>query len=98
MVEKLGHVAYETERAPMLGGPAEMPLPGGREYSEDTAREIDCAVREIAATAFGTAVSVLEGRRAVLERGARLLLEKETLNEQDLQMLRDSLPAADAAG
>ncbi|UCH50056.1 MAG: ATP-dependent zinc metalloprotease FtsH [Betaproteobacteria bacterium] len=94
MVESLGNVAYETERAPMLGVPAELPLPGVREYSEDTARQIDCAVREIIDKAFKTAVDLLEGRREVLEHGARLLLEKETLDEDDLRSLRDSLPAA----
>src|SRR2546421_5103124 len=44
MVESLGHVAYEEERPPFLGGP----LPQGhREFSEETAREIDIAVRDI---------------------------------------------------
>ncbi|HUG77296.1 MAG TPA: ATP-dependent zinc metalloprotease FtsH, partial [Burkholderiales bacterium] len=38
MVKSLGFVAYEEERAPFLGGP--MPQ-GHREYSEETAREID---------------------------------------------------------
>ncbi|MGD2139062.1 MAG: ATP-dependent zinc metalloprotease FtsH [Burkholderiales bacterium] len=94
MVDKLGPVAYETERAPMLQGPADVPLPGAREYSEETAREIDCAVRDIVDSAFKTATGLLEGRRTVLERGARLLLEKETLGEDDLVALRDSLPAA----
>ncbi len=95
MVEKLGNVAYETERAPMLGGPAELALPGMREYSEDTARQIDCAVREIIDKAFKRAVDLLEGRRAILERGARLLLGKETLSEDDLQALRENLPKAE---
>ena len=94
MVEKLGHVAYETERAPMLGGPAGVPFPGAREYSEDTAREIDCAVREIVNDAFQVAVAMLEQRRDVLESGARLLLEKETLSEVDLQQLRERVPAS----
>ena len=78
----------------MLGGP-ELPLSGGREYSEDTAREIDCAVRDIVGAAFSTAVDLLAGRRALLERGARLLLEKETLSEEDLQALRSELAAGD---
>jgi cell division protease FtsH len=95
MVESLGNVAYETERTPMLGGPTELPLPGLREYSEDTAREIDCAVREIIDKAFKRAVDLLEGRRKILDRGSQLLLEKETLSEEDLQALRDSLPTAE---
>jgi cell division protease FtsH len=90
MVEKLGHVAYETERAPMLGGPT-VPSLGPREYSEDTAREIDCAIREIVDAAFDIAVGVLTKQREVLERGAKLLLEKETLAEEDLRRLREGL-------
>ncbi|HLT00829.1 MAG TPA: ATP-dependent zinc metalloprotease FtsH, partial [Geminicoccaceae bacterium] len=43
MDQKLGQVALETERGPYLGAPIEG---GGRRFSEDTAREIDVAVRE----------------------------------------------------
>jgi cell division protease FtsH len=65
---------------------------GERPYSEDTAREIDCAVRQIVQTAFDRAVAILTGARDVLERGARQLLEHETLQERDLQALRVALP------
>src|SRR5205823_3523046 len=52
----LGHVAYEEERAPFLGGP----LPQGhREFSEETAREIDVAVRGIVERAYEKAVGIL---------------------------------------
>src|SRR5687767_13422990 len=61
MVKSLGHVAYEEERAPFLGGP----LPQGhREYSEETAREIDVAVREIEG-------GLREGARHPVAREAR---------------------------
>jgi cell division protease FtsH len=91
MAEKLGHVAYEPERQSPLGGPP-MAM-GERPYSEDTAREIDCAVRQIVQTAFDRAVAILTGARDILERGARQLLEEETLQERDLQGLRAALPA-----
>jgi cell division protease FtsH len=85
MVKSLGHVAYEEERAPFLGGA----LPTGhREYSEETAREIDVAVREIVKNAYEKALGILSREKAALERWARVLLEKETLGETELEELR----------
>ena len=51
-----------------------------REYSEETAREVDCAVR---------ALDVLQKNRELLERGAKLLLE--TLAEAELVQFRPAL-------
>ena len=90
MVEKLGNVAYEGDRASFLG-------PGTgfqeRNYSEETAREIDCAVREIVKSAFDRSVALLTERRELLERSARLLLEKETLGEEELAKIAATLAA-----
>ena len=89
MNERLGNVSYQEERSPFLAG-AGVPTPG-REYSEETAREIDVAVREIVGRAYETATSLLSARRALLESGAKELLQKETLSEQDLARLREQL-------
>ena len=88
MHEKLGHVAYEPERPSFLGLPA---AGEPRDFSEETAREIDCAVREIMRSAFEQAMAVLKDRRATLERGAQLLLQQETLGEDDLKKLQEDL-------
>jgi cell division protease FtsH len=85
MVEKLGQIAYEAEASPFLGVPGGVPKP--REFSEETAREIDAAVKGFVDRAFAQAVQILTEKRAVLERGAQLLLQKETLNEDDLRAL-----------
>jgi cell division protease FtsH len=91
MVKSLGHVAYEEPRAPFLGGP----LPQGhREYSEETAREIDVAVREIVKACYEKALGILSREKATLERWALKLLEKETLVESELAELRASMHAA----
>jgi cell division protease FtsH len=90
MVESLGHLAYEEERAPFLGG---MQWPGPREYSEQTAREIDVAVREIVGAAHDKAHAILTRDKALLERGAALLLQKETLAEAELGALVSSRAA-----
>jgi cell division protease FtsH len=90
MYEPLGHVSYEGDRGPgLLGVPSAFPSP--REYSEETAQKIDHAVREIIDSAFQKAVSVIEGKRDTLERGARELLEKETLGKEELQQLVGTL-------
>ena len=85
MDPKLGHVAYESERRTLLGD--NLPMSSERSYSEETAREIDTAVRTIVDQTFKRAVGILTERRSTLESGATLLLEKETLSEQDLKAL-----------
>ncbi|HEX7054852.1 MAG TPA: ATP-dependent zinc metalloprotease FtsH [Burkholderiales bacterium] len=91
MVASLGHVSYEEERPPFLGGP----LPHGhREYSEATAREIDVAVREIVERVYQKAKGILVREKANLERWAERLLEKETLGEAELAEIRRSLSPA----
>jgi cell division protease FtsH len=89
MVPALGPVSYETEPAGFLG-----PQPvQRRDYSEQTAREIDVAVREIVSEAFARAEAVLKVRRQTLERAARLLLERETLVDADLKELFEQAQA-----
>src|SRR5207302_2443477 len=88
MVEGLGHVAYEEERAPFLGGP----LPQGhREYSEETAREIDVAVRGIVERAYEKALGIPRKHQAALGAWAQKLPEKETLAESELGGLRNAV-------
>ncbi len=99
MVEGLGYVAWEVDRSPFL-----QPAPGQsvseRRYSEETAREIDLAVRRIVEECFERACAILEANREVLDRCARRLLETETLDEEELRRLTTDLhrePAAAAA-
>lgn len=88
----LGHVAFDTEQRSFLG-PSGEPL-RQRSYSEDTAREIDCAVRKAVATAFARARDILTNNRELLLQSAAELLEKETLDYPDLtRLFRDVKPA-----
>ncbi len=99
MEESLGPVAYETERPSFLNIPAGM-LSSERRYSEQTAHAIDEAVQHIVERAFAHAVDTLVQRRKILDRGAALLLEHETLDEAALADLRAemaSLPLPTAA-
>ncbi|HEX8009774.1 MAG TPA: ATP-dependent zinc metalloprotease FtsH [Casimicrobiaceae bacterium] len=91
MVEKLGNLSYEEEPTPFL-----QPLQGppARQYSDETAREIDRAVRTISEEAFSRAETILTSNREVLEEGARQLLQRETLAETDIAALAAKLKRA----
>ena len=89
MEPELGHVAFETDQRSFLG-PTGEPL-RQRLYGDDTAREIDCAVRRTVHTAFERSVVILSENRKVLSESALLLLEKETLDANDLETLFKSL-------
>ncbi|OGA09474.1 MAG: cell division protein FtsH [Betaproteobacteria bacterium RIFCSPHIGHO2_12_FULL_69_13] len=91
MVKALGHVAYEEERSPYLAG---VQVQQPREFSEETAREIDVAVREFVNSAYEKALAILGRERETLERGAKKLLEKETLAEAELVELRAAVRPA----
>ena len=82
MYEKLGQMTYEEPRHAFLGEGVLGATP--REYSEETAREIDCAIREITSAALERAKAVLKANRAQLDEGAQLLLEKEVLQAGEI--------------
>jgi cell division protease FtsH len=87
MTEKLGHVALERDRRAFLT-PNELAAgPEAKSYSDTTALAIDDEVRSIIDTAFARTVALLTEKRDVLERTARRLLTKETLNEDEIKAL-----------
>jgi cell division protease FtsH len=90
MHERLGAVSYAPERPSLLGTPQ---VPAPPEYGPQTAQEIDGAVRELVAASLERALALLRAQRGALERGAELLLARETLREEELSALRASLPA-----
>jgi cell division protease FtsH len=85
MVEELGYVTYEAQRQPFLEVPGW--TPGGWQPSPDTQRQIDAAVRTIVMGAFERTMAVLGEQRELLDRCARELLSKETLDEDALRAL-----------
>jgi cell division protease FtsH len=96
MDAKLGQVTYETPRQTFLAENA-LAHYAEREFSEETAREIDCAVRDLVAKAFDKALDILRRYRRELDEGAKLLLEKETLQREELPALTKLRPAAASA-
>jgi cell division protease FtsH len=101
-MSRLGRIFYPDDAgSPFLGG---LPLfEGAREYSEETAREIDLEVRKIVEDAIVEVRAILLDRRAALEAAAKLLMDKETIDGQELRDLLAAhypgpklVPASDA--
>jgi len=85
MSPTIGTVVYEQQLSPFL----ENPLQGHelRHYSEQTAHLIDMEIKNVIEVAMRMTEKILSQNRDVLEAGAQLLLEKETLIETDLKTL-----------
>ena len=94
MLRETGPLAYETEPNGFLGG---MPQMSRRLYSEQTARELDVAIRGLVETAQARARRILESNRELLEEGARQLLARETLADTELQELLRRVVSSPAA-
>jgi cell division protease FtsH len=92
MSEKLGSVAYERDPGNFLAG-ADRPYPvREREYADETAAAVDEEVRAIVDHVFQRAQGILKARRTILDQVAKKLLEKETLEQSDLEALIRETP------
>jgi len=80
---RLGPVTYESEPNGFLGQVTGVK----RLYAEETAREIDMAVRDLVDAAFQRARALLLRNRDLLTTAAKDLLEKESLADGPLQEL-----------
>ena len=97
MDEGLGYVAYDAPRPTTPGlNPAEW-LPGRPPLAPETQARIDAAVRGLVMSGFDQATTLLVRHRGVLERGARELLAKETLDEAALRALTPELRPLEAS-
>ncbi len=84
MSEKLGLASLEGPRhATFLMVPTQSP----KEYSEETARQIDEEVKTILSEAHSRARDILVAHRTALEELAKLLLEKEIVDRPALQAI-----------
>lgn len=90
MDEGLGYVAFEPQHQQMMDLPASL-MPRGSQASESTQKRIDEAIRGIVMAGFEQATATLSVNRTVLERGARALLESETLDEKAIRDLAKDL-------
>jgi cell division protease FtsH len=83
-MSRLGRVSYQEHGSSFLptAGPN-----GEREYSEQTAREIDVEVHKILDDATAAVREVLLARREALEAIAQRLMEKEVIDGRELRQL-----------
>ena len=89
MSEKLGYVTYEGERKPLFLDVN--PSFGTKDYSEETAREIDTEVKKIIDETYLRVKELLSEKRDLLEKVAQTLLEKETIDGEALrQLIKDN--------
>ncbi|OSI23700.1 ATP-dependent zinc metalloprotease FtsH [Bradyrhizobium canariense] len=92
MSEKLGSVAYERDPGNFLAS-ADRPYPvRERDYAEETAAAVDREVKDIVDRVLQRTEGLLTTRRSILDRAARKLLEKETLEQSDIDELVREMP------
>jgi cell division protease FtsH len=84
MSSKVGQVYFAREKRNQF---LNIPMEGAVEYSEATAELIDNEVRQIINDQYIKTRKILEERRDILDEGARLLLEKEKIEGEEVRML-----------
>ncbi len=87
MSERLGPLTYRQRGQPFMG--REWPLGGSAEYGEHTADQIDAEVKAIVEEAYEEVRTILTEKKEILVRIAKLLLEKEVLEGDELKNLLD---------
>ncbi|MCG9884858.1 MAG: ATP-dependent zinc metalloprotease FtsH3 [Cyanobacteria bacterium] len=86
MSDRLGPVALGRQQGNMFLG---RDIAAERDFSEETAAAIDDEVRNLVDQAYRRAKHVLVENRSVLDELARMLVERETVDAQELQELLD---------
>jgi cell division protease FtsH len=85
MSEKLGLMTFERERKPLFLDFD--PSRGTKDYSEETAREIDDEIKMIIDQSYVKVKKVLIENMEVLKRVAQILLEKESIDGETLRTI-----------
>ena len=87
MSEKLGLVAYENDQPVFMGMDYELGGGSRNSYSQKTAAEIDDEVRRIVSEQHERAVRLLTENRSILDNMSRVLVERETIYTEEVEML-----------
>lgn len=86
MSDKLGMISYSDDSQPMFIG---RDMATQRAYSEETARMIDDEVRKIVNDQHARARKLLTENRSILDNMARVLIERETIYTEEVDMLME---------
>jgi cell division protease FtsH len=84
MSDRLGPVALGRQQGNMFLG---RDIAAERDFSEETAATIDDEVRNLVDQAYRRAKAVLVQNKSVLDRLAQMLIDKETVDAEELQEL-----------
>ncbi|MEI8015544.1 MAG: ATP-dependent zinc metalloprotease FtsH [Nitrospira sp.] len=87
MSEKLGTVTLNRESQPLIMQ-IQAPQEKG-DYSEETAREIDCEVRRIIDEQYDRVRWLLAEQKRALIEGAKVLLDREVITGSELKAIMD---------
>lgn len=82
MTEELGFVSYQEATSPFLDQKGNLT---SSYFADTTAKEIDECVKRIVMKAYNRALEFLKAHRHILEEAAMKLMERETLNEEELK-------------
>jgi cell division protease FtsH len=84
MSASLGQVYLSRERQSLF---LETGVREGGDYSDETARTIDREIKGIIDAQYAVAKGILEEKKDALDRGAKLLLEKEKIDGEEIRAL-----------
>jgi len=84
MSSKVGQVYFAGEKRNQF---LNVPQPGVSEYSQDTAKLIDEEVQSIISRQYQTAEEILKQLQNILDKGAKMLLENEKIEGEELRGL-----------
>lgn len=86
MSDKLGLVTYGSNSQTVFLG---KDMETHNAYSEETARAIDAEMKSIIETAHARATKLLTENRAILDNMARVLIERETIYTEEVDLLME---------
>ena len=95
MSEKVGQLSFDQERQPLFLQMGNGHV--GGDYSETTAREIDCEVRRIIEEQYSRVRALLAAREDILREAAQTLLSKEVISGEELKAIVNEKNAERAA-
>jgi cell division protease FtsH len=83
-MSELGPLTYGKKEEQIFLG---REIAQARDYSDDTAKEIDRLVKQFVDNGYKSAYSILEDNRDIMHRMAEALLERETLDAKEIEAI-----------
>jgi cell division protease FtsH len=87
MSDKLGQVYFAREKRPQF---LDMGMREAGDYSDATAEAIDNEIKSVISTEYARALDILRNKKDILQKGARLLLDKEKIEGAELKALMEN--------